>query len=58
MGAYLTTELEHKILEHYSSIATLRVPQQGSSAVTYLLLVVHRASMLGYTLIPQVSALN
>jgi len=32
-----TTELEHKILEHYFFIATLRVPQQASSAVTYLM---------------------
>ena len=56
--SYHTTELEYKILEHYFSIATLRVPQQGSSAVTYLLLMVQRASMWEYTLAPLVSALN
>ena len=62
MAAYHTTELEYEILEHYISIATLWLPQQGSSAVMYLLLVVHlvihRASMWGYTQAPLVSALN
>ena len=62
MAAYHTTELEYEILEHYISIATLWLPQQGSSAVMYLLLVVHlvihRASMWGYTLAQLVSPVH
>ena len=63
--AYHTSELEQQLLlEHYFSIATLKAPQQGSSAVTYLLLVIfiflviHRASMWGYTLAPLVSPVH
>jgi len=57
MQTYHTTELEHEILEQCFFIATLRVPQQGSSAVTYLLpvLVTHRACMWGYILVLLVS---
>ena len=55
MWTYHTTEREHNILEQYFSIA-LRVPQQGSSAVTYLVTIMYyRASMWGYTLAPLVS---
>jgi len=59
MRAYRTTELEQEILEQYFSIATLRVTQQGSSAVTYMMSVMnYRASMWGYTLVPLVSTVH
>ena len=49
MVIFHTTELGVLILGQCCSTATLRVPQQGSSAVTYLMPVeYYRASMLGY----------
>ena len=49
MVVFHTTELGVFILGQCCSTATLRVPQQGSSAVTYLMPVeYYRASMLGY----------
>jgi len=53
---YHTEELEDGILVQLFSAATLRVPQQVYSAVTYLMTVVYyRASMWGYTQAPLVS---
>jgi len=53
---YHTKELEQSILGEWFSTATLRVPQQEFSTVTYLLPVVaHRASMWGYMIATLVS---
>ena len=61
---YHTTELELFLLildlvEQYVSIVTLGLPQQESSAVTYLMPVeTYRASLWGYILTPQVSPVH
>jgi len=53
--SYHTTVLD-LLLEQYISTATLRVLQQETSAVTYLVpMELYRASMWGYTLAPLVS---
>jgi len=54
--AYHSKELEEPALEECFLTATLRVPQQESFIVTYLMPVMfYRASMWGYTLVPLVS---
>ena len=60
---YHTTEpgliLRFLLLEQYFSTVTLELPQQESSAVTYLMpLELFRASMWGYILPPQVSPVH
>ena len=60
---YHTTEVglmdTRLLLEQYFSTVTLRVPQQESSAVRYLMIIeFFRASMWGYILPPQVSPVH
>ena len=53
---YHTTELGLFLMEQYVSTVTLGLPQQESSAVTYLMAVeTYRVSMWGYILPPPVS---
>ena len=54
--AYFWTTVLGLLLEQYISTATLRVLQQETSAVTYLVpMEQYRAHMWGYTLAPLVS---